>query len=349
MASFFQDLNGAFQLSRAFDGGREPVMEQVARYVPIMWFYGCTGEAKLPLTIFGAQWMNVSVSTTVALVAPPIDDPYGFNSSYGVVKPEAAGASLTGEQCCTADGPPLDCRWANTSATVAVRVGGGAPSWIKTGYGYFFTVSATGAWQLMASGALSPPPPPPFPRQPCPAKGWKAHASGFWANADPKGDHGDTSNATVPLCAKKCAALDNCLAFEVFDGTSGSNGPACYTFLDSLAAPFTSQPECITCVKVKGAMETTTTAEVGSKTNAKVRILASGHLASGFGLQTWHNISLTAMGCDFKAEVDGVMVGSATDMGCNAATQAGYAAVGSGWHAAQFKEVYAQEVWAPHV
>ena len=211
-------------------------MEQVSRHVPIMWYYGCTGEAKLPLTIFGAQWVNVSVSTTVALVAPPIDDPYGFNSSYGTVKPQAAGASLTGEQCCTADGPPLDCTWANTSATVAVRVGGGAPSWMKTGYGYFFTVSVTGAWQLMASGA----------------------------------------------------------------------------------------------------------SEAGSETNVKVRILVSGHLASGFGLQTWHNISLAAAGCELKAEVDGVVVASATDVGCNA-TQAGYAAVGSGWHAAQVKEVWAHD------
>ena len=29
MASYFQDLNGAFALARPFDGGSEPVMEQV--------------------------------------------------------------------------------------------------------------------------------------------------------------------------------------------------------------------------------------------------------------------------------------------------------------------------------
>jgi len=342
MASYFQDLNGAFALASPFDGGSEPVMEQVSRYVPIMWFSGCSGEAKLPLTIFGDEWVNISVAATVALVAPPTHDPYGFNSSYGVTKPQSARGPLTGEQCCTADGPPMDCAWANVSATVALRVGGGAPSWMKTGYGYFFTVSVTGAWQLMASGTPppAPPPPPPFPRQPCPA-GFKAHLpNGFWSNGDPKGQHGDTVNATVPKCAKKCAALDNCLAFEVFDGTSGSNGPACYIFLDSLAAPFTAQPECITCVKVKGAVEATE-AEAGSaETGVKVRILASGHLASGFGLKTWHNLSLAAAGCELKAEVDGVAVASTVDVGCNA-TQGGYAAVGSGWHAAQFKEVSA--------
>ena len=90
-------------------------------------------------------------------------------------------------------------------------------------------------------------------------------------------------------------------------------------------------------MKVKGAVETT---EAEAEAGVKVRILASGHLASGFGLKTWHNISLAAAGCELKAEVDGVAVASAVDVGCNA-TQGGYAAVGSGWHAAQFKEVSA--------
>ena len=62
MASFFQDLNGAFTLASPFDGGGEPVMEQVSRYVPIMWYSGCSGESKLPLTSFGDQWANAGAS-----------------------------------------------------------------------------------------------------------------------------------------------------------------------------------------------------------------------------------------------------------------------------------------------
>lgn len=362
MPSYFQDLNGAFQLAAAFDGGSEPVMEQVSRHVPIMW-YGQYNQAKLPLTIFGDErrWVNVSVAVTVALVSSPITDPYGWNSSYGNVKPQNGGLAMTGHEVCLGNGPPLDCAWANTSATVAVRVGGGASSWIKSDNGYFLTVSVSGQWHVEAAESWEPPPPqpppppPPFPRQPCPAKGWKSHKpDGFWANASPPGGKGDTANASVPLCAKKCAALDQCLAFEVFDGTSGPNGPACYIFIDKLATPFTSQPECITCVKVKDEAQDTLetgdesepTHEAGvgtrseSETGASVRVLASGHLTNAVGLGSWHNMSLAIAGCRLTATVDGVLVADVIDVGCDA-TLGGWGAVGSGWHAAQFKEVTA--------
>jgi hypothetical protein len=106
------------------------------------------------------------------------------------------------------------------------------------------------------------PPPPPAPPQPppppappigtsCPAEGWKPHApNGYWSNAFPTSPRTDKANATVALCAKKCVALGNsCLAFEVYTG----DGRACYVFLDALAAPFSPNPQAITCIKVKAA------------------------------------------------------------------------------------------------
>ena len=333
MPSYFQDLNGAFLLSTAFDSAVEAVMEQVSRYVPIMW-YGQYAEAKLPLTIFGDSktWVNVSVSATVSLLSPPIVDPFGWNSSYGDVPPQN-NHPMSGREACEGSGPPMDCAWANTSATVAVRVGGGAPSWIKTGYGYFFTVSVAGEWRLEAAT-----PHVPLPRQPCPAKGWKAHVpNGFWHNTFPTGTHGDTENATVPLCAKKCAALENCLAFEVFDGAPAA---ACYIFLDELSPPFSIQPECITCVKVKPGQEARADVETQIGAGSSVRVLATGELPTRFGLRTWHNISLAISGCRLHASVDGLVVSNVTDTGCDA-TVSGWGAVGSGWHAAQFKAVTA--------
>ena len=96
----------------------------------------------------------------------------------------------------------------------------------------------------------APPQPPPSPGASCPATGWKPHApNGYWSNAFPTNPHADKANATVALCAKKCAALANCLAFEVYTGY----GRACYIFLDELTAPFSPLPKAITCVKVKAA------------------------------------------------------------------------------------------------
>jgi hypothetical protein len=352
MPSYFQDLNGAFQLAPAFDhdGDRGPVMEQVARYVPIMWF-GTYAQAKMPLTIFGDSqtWANVSVSATVALVDPPIVDPFGWNSSYGDVQPQADSHRMTGREACEArGGPPLDCAWANTSATVAVRVGAGAPSWVKTGFGYFFTVAVTGEWRLEAALAARAPPPP-FPREPCPSD-FKPHVpNGFWHNLSPPGTTGDKANATVPLCAKKCAVLDNCRAFEVYDAPE----PACYVFLNELAEPFTMQEECITCVKklfreedakedaaaTPAARAIQANADTRERGGVRVRILARGHVDGGFGFKRWHNISLLAAGCRLRAVVDGAFVADVTDTGCD--QQPGWGAVGSGWHAAQFKEVTA--------
>ena len=106
------------------------------------------------------------------------------------------------------------------------------------------------------TAACQPPPPPAPPAPPappigtsCPAKGWKRHTPGDWSNPFPTNDHADKVNATVPLCAKKCAAMANCLAFEVYTGF----GRACYVFLDKLAAPFSPNPLMITCVKAKAA------------------------------------------------------------------------------------------------
>ena len=358
MPSFFQDLNGAFALSTAFDGGNERVMEQVSRYVPIMW-WGAYTSAKLPLTIFGSdQWVNISIRATVALVSPPIVDPFAWNSSYGHVKPDANGAAVSGSEVCAAKSPPLDCGWANTSATIALRVGGdqrvcdtsagcrGVVFSYPAGYGYFFTVSVSGEWHLEVAERA----PPPLPRQPCPAKGWKPHASGYWKNSDPHGTEGDTENATVPLCAKKCAALQNCLAFEVFDGP----GAACYIFLDVLTGPFTVQPACITCVKVKqgepaAAVASTHRSDGDGEAQPNVRILSSGHISGGIGLRRWHNLSLTSAGCRLRAAVDGVAVADVVDTGCDT-TIGGWGAVGSGWHAAQFKDVRVavpDADWAP--
>jgi hypothetical protein len=70
-----------------------------------------------------------------------------------------------------------------------------------------------------------------------------------------------------------------------------------------------------------------------------VRILARGHVDGGFGFKRWHNISLLAAGCRLRAVIDGAFVADATDTGCD--QQPGWGAVGSGWHAAQFKEVTA--------
>eukprot|EP01052_Picozoa_sp_SAG31_P034118 SAG31_NODE_3940_length_3734_cov_1.934801_2_plen_724_part_00 len=95
-----------------------------------------------------------------------------------------------------------------------------------------------------------PQPPPPTTGTSCPAGGaWKSHIpNGYWSNAFPKAPGPvDKANATVALCAKKCAALANCLAFEVYTG----DGQACYVFLDVLAAPFTPNSQAIACVKQK--------------------------------------------------------------------------------------------------
>lgn len=228
MPSYFADLNGAFSLAMPFDGGTEPVMQQNARYVPIMWWGDSYPQAKLPLTIFGdaETWINVTVTAVAALVSPPIIDPFGWNSSCGTTCPDQCPKPISGASACTGYGVPLNCSWANTSVTVAVRVGAAAPSWAKIqGTGLFFTVSVTGEWQLTAAGT-------------------------------------------------------------------------------------------------------------------KVRVLASGRLATAFGVKTWHKISLTVEGCRLVASVDGVVVADANDAGCS--LQPGWGAVGSGWHSAQFKEVRAE-------
>jgi hypothetical protein len=51
-------------------------------------------------------------------------------------------------------------------------------------------------------------------------------------------------------------------------------------------------------------------------------------------------MSLAIAGCRLTATVDGVLVADVIDVGCDA-TLGGWGAVGSGWHAAQFKEVTA--------
>ena len=151
-------------------------------------------------------------------------------------------------------------------------------------------------------------------------------------------------NATVPLCAKKCDALPDCLAFEVYDAPT----PACYVFKDTLAAPFKANPDCITCVKVARAREEEDRhvwrpgrTQRRSAAAVAVRILASGYLPEAFGLKTWRRVSLSAMGCRLVASVDGAVVADVNDAGCS--MRAGWGAVGTGWHAAQFKEVGARQ------
>jgi hypothetical protein len=88
----------------------------------------------------------------------------------------------------------------------------------------------------------------------CPSE-WVSHAPGTWSNpagADlsPCGGHSttcheDTENGTLVLCARKCEATLRCIGFEVYQPAPA----ACYVFLDTLAAPFTPNPDCVACIK----------------------------------------------------------------------------------------------------
>ena len=56
-------------------------MQQQARYVPIMWG-GSEASAKAPLSIFGDHnWTNVAITSDVALLAPPVVDPWRWAGS----------------------------------------------------------------------------------------------------------------------------------------------------------------------------------------------------------------------------------------------------------------------------
>ena len=375
MPSFFADLNGAFSLGVPFDAVNEittatkaeaeaegaadlsesgadanargravaPVMVQRAQYVPIMWS-AAYGQAKFPLTIFGNHtWTNYTVTAQVALISPPLSGPTGpFQWESRVT---SQGLQVSGENAC--NDPlswPLNCTWANTSATVAVRVGAGSGpwGWIKCGFGYFFTVAASGEWQVTAGVGTRqlPPPPPPPPKLPCP-DGWLPHEGGYWSNSYPHDNHGDQQNATTPLCANKCEHTAGCVAFEVYDGPRYT--PACYMFLGSMQLPFTANSGCTTCIRRNGSLqsggaEESVQANLSSSSGASVRVLARGRLTEGLGLRKWRTIALSAVGCQITAEVDGAVVSQEEDTGCTG--EGGWGAVGSGWHETQLKAVH---------
>ena len=89
----------------------------------------------------------------------------------------------------------------------------------------------------------------------CPT-GWNVHGPGFWSNpagsglspcgANSTSCREDTVNITAELCARKCAGIANCLAFEVY---SPQPSPACFVFVDTLKLPFHPDPDCQVCVK----------------------------------------------------------------------------------------------------
>lgn len=85
------------------------------------------------------------------------------------------------------------------------------------------------------------------PARQCPL-GWQQHEGGFWTNLDPCNDcpH-DHQNATAALCAIKCNSTRDCVAFEVYVGPSDAD--SCFLFVGGLKLPFTSNPDCLTCVK----------------------------------------------------------------------------------------------------
>jgi galactosylceramidase len=353
MPSYFQDFNGAFSLASSFDGRRGLVMEQTARYMPIFWL-DASAKVKFPLSIFGDSqaWQDVSVHADVALLANPIVDAFAHTANC---KGPSDDDCKPSRPCFSTESAPLKCSWANTSVTLGVRVGAGhlqAPSstWqITYSYGYFLTIASSGVWQLTAANTQPPPPPapappPPVPRVPCPG-GWRTHANGYWKNlSPPSATGGDKANGTVAKCAAKCEATDGCQAFEIYDGPGGGSAEACYLFLDELQPPFTANRDCITCCKVSAqsclaAPETalSASAAVAPPRPAAVRLLASGNLPGGYGLRKWHKIGLAVSGCILKATVDGRVVSSVDDKGCD--VRPGWASVGSGWHAAQFAAV----------
>lgn len=102
----------------------------------------------------------------------------------------------------------------------------------------------------------TPVPPPPSPRA-CPSD-FTTHGSGFWHNTDPCPNNvfmnctEDHANGTVVLCAHKCRVTTGCVAFEM---PAPGDVPACYIFLNSLAAPFTPLGGALTCTLAEDTAE----------------------------------------------------------------------------------------------
>ena len=98
--------------------------------------------------------------------------------------------------------------------------------------------------RLLRMTAVPPPPPPPPPPTPAGFQLFRQH--GYWHNTAPC--NGNFSHCTAPehvsvaQCAANCmrAAPRKCLGFEVFQPLGVSQ---CYLFFDTLAAPFTPNPE----------------------------------------------------------------------------------------------------------
>jgi hypothetical protein len=94
-----------------------------------------------------------------------------------------------------------------------------------------------------------PTPPTPAPSRICPNSTgvkWKqVTPAGYWKN---HGVNHAESAASMELCASKCIATPNCVAFEAFE--VGTAGAGCYTFIGTLEQPFTPYEGCSTCVRI---------------------------------------------------------------------------------------------------
>ena len=100
---------------------------------------------------------------------------------------------------------------------------------------------------------FSPPTPVPSPQPQCPS-GYTTHEGGYWANTDPcngtfTGCREDHKDSSVEACAKKCTETSDCVAFDLYLGTTGT--AACYIFHKVMAVPFVPVSACLTCVKTK--------------------------------------------------------------------------------------------------
>eukprot|EP00035_Acanthoeca_spectabilis_P026249 m.461917 g.461917 ORF g.461917 m.461917 type:complete len:545 (-) comp22452_c0_seq1:114-1748(-) len=90
---------------------------------------------------------------------------------------------------------------------------------------------------------------------PCPA-GYVNHASGYWQNTDPCNGSfvhcKEESPSSVALCAAKCNATTDCVAFNFYEVAGNT---ACYIYHDHTQSPFVPNANCMTCTKHDADLE----------------------------------------------------------------------------------------------